>query len=111
MHIVAAKNAVRWARKRYDMGLGGLGDPWEDAEDAWVVVGRSDRAWTEEDDALAADGGGDVPPRSLADADSLFVECAGVTVHYKESCTANVSRNCGCTEVVLEGVDFDGALC
>ena len=107
MHIIAAQNVVRWARKRYDMGLGGFGYPWGDEENAWVVMGRSDCDWTEEGALMAADGGGDVLPRSLADPDSLFVECAGISVHYKETCTANVSRNvyirCDCVCVCVGG--------
>lgn len=88
MHIIAAQNVVRWARKRYDMGLGGFGYPWEEGEEAWLMLGRSQN-WTEEDELLS-DSGGDVPPRSLADADSLFVECGGITVHYKEAATPKV---------------------
>lgn len=89
MHIIAAQNVVRWARKRYDLGLGGFGYPWEEGgEEAWLMLGRPHN-WSEEDELLG-DSGGDVPPRSLADTDSLFVECSGITVHYKEAVPPHV---------------------
>ena len=94
MHVIAAQNVVRWARKRYDMGLGGFGYPAEDTEEAWLVMGsRAPHGWS--DDAEPAfRSTDDVPPAALADPDSRFVECGGLTVHYKEACMPTVRSPC-----------------
>lgn len=57
------------------MGLAGFGMPWEEGEDAWVMLRRPDL----EDMTKTSDGGGpdsseDVPAEMLADDDSKFVE-------------------------------------
>ena len=96
MHIIAAQNVVRWARKRYDMGLGGFGYPWEESEEAWLVAGsRASRGCLEDTDP-ALRSTDDVPPAALADPDSRFIECAGLTVHYKEACISTVRYNAPC---------------
>ena len=90
MHVIAAQNVVRWARKRYDMGLGGFGYPAEDSEEAWLVMdSRSPHGWSDDTES-AVRSTDDVPPAALADPDSRFVECGGLTVHYKEACVPTV---------------------
>ncbi|GLI60602.1 hypothetical protein VaNZ11_002775 [Volvox africanus] len=85
-HILAARRTVDWARRRYQMGLAGFGMPWEEGEDAWLMMRRPDL----EDVTKTSDGGGpdpseDVPAEMLADDDSKFVELEpGLKVHYKE---------------------------
>ena len=94
MHIIAAQNVVRWARKRYDMGLGGFGYPAEDSEESWLVMGsRAPHGWSG-DAEPAVRSTDDVPPAALADSDSRFVECGGLTVHYKEACIPTVRVTC-----------------
>ena len=53
------------------------------------MLGRTS-AWSEGDELLP-DSGGDVPPRTLADPDSHFMDIAGLTVHYKEASSTAVS--------------------
>ncbi|PNH07831.1 hypothetical protein TSOC_005683, partial [Tetrabaena socialis] len=87
LHILAARRTVDWARRRYQMGLAGFGMPWEEGEEAWMMMRRPDL----EDMTKTSDGGGpesggeDVPAEMLADDDSRFVEIApGLKIHYKE---------------------------
>mmetsp|Transcript_535 Transcript_535/g.1611 ORF Transcript_535/g.1611 Transcript_535/m.1611 type:complete len:721 (+) Transcript_535:147-2309(+) len=95
LHLAAAHNVVRWARRRADMGLDGFGYPWEEGEEAWFMLGRtggiSPPRDPEKGDGGSTGGGGggewvdDVTPQSLADPDSRFMECGAVTVHLKEA--------------------------
>ncbi|KAK9811616.1 hypothetical protein WJX72_007022 [[Myrmecia] bisecta] len=94
-HLLMAKNVMEWARQRYQMGLLGYGYPWEEGEEAWLLMGRSQTLPdTAEERPLA-----DVDPRSLADPDSRFADCQGLTVHYKEEVPAEGCA--GDTGVVL----------
>ncbi|GFR39649.1 hypothetical protein Agub_g115 [Astrephomene gubernaculifera] len=98
-HVLAARRTVEWARRRYQMGLGGFGMPWEEGEDAWHVLRRPDL----EDLTKTSDGGGpdpgeDVPAEMLADDDSKFVELApGLKIHYKEVAPPATSSSAGST--------------
>ncbi|KAG2496113.1 hypothetical protein HYH03_005716 [Edaphochlamys debaryana] len=98
-HVLAARRTVDWARRRYAMGLAGFGMPWEEGEDAWMILRRPDL----EDMTKTSDGGGpdaveDVPPEMLADDDSKFVELGpGLKVHYKEVVPPTVHALAGCS--------------
>ncbi|KAG2448528.1 hypothetical protein HYH02_006419 [Chlamydomonas schloesseri] len=85
-HVLAARRTVEWARRRYQMGLAGFGMPWEEGEDAWVMLRRPDlEDMTKTSDGGGPDSGEDVPAEMLADDDSKFVELEpGLKVHYKE---------------------------
>ncbi|CAG9465640.1 unnamed protein product [Pedinophyceae sp. YPF-701] len=79
MHLAAAYHSIWWHRKRRALGLDGCGYPWEEGEDAWVLWGRT----TTPGIADAPLGAGDQRPEQLADADSQFFDCRGITVHVK----------------------------
>ncbi|KXZ55263.1 hypothetical protein GPECTOR_3g400 [Gonium pectorale] len=85
-HVLAARSTVEWARRRYQMGLAGFGMPWEEGEDAWVIMRRPDlEEMTKTSDGGGPDSGEDVPAEMLADDDSKFVELTpGLKIHYKE---------------------------
>lgn len=74
---------VTWARRRWEHGLGGLGLPWQDGEDAWLLAGqlqsRAEEGWS----AQAGPEQQDLPPDALADADSRWARCGMLRVHYK----------------------------
>ncbi len=70
-----------WARRRYQMGLGGFGMPWEEGEDAWLMLKRPDlEDMTKTSDGGDPDCGDDVAPELLADHDSKFVDLGGIKV-------------------------------
>lgn len=72
---------MEWARRRYQMGLGGFGMPWEEGEDAWLMLKRPDlEDMTKTSDGGGPDAGDDVPPEMLADDDSKFVDLGGLKV-------------------------------
>lgn len=83
------RRSVEWARRRYQMGLAGMGYPWEEGEEAWgmlrnvphVLDAMSNSgdfgAWGPGDGASAM---ADLPPEVLADDDSKFMEVAGIKV-------------------------------
>ncbi|MEW5319945.1 MAG: hypothetical protein WDW38_011055 [Sanguina aurantia] len=89
LHVLAGRRTVDWARRRYVMGLGGVGVPWDEQEESWQL-----RRSNLEDLTKCSDGGGegdeDVAPESMADGDSKFVEVGGMRVHYKEGAAAAV---------------------
>jgi hypothetical protein len=67
------------------MGLAGFGYPWGEGEEAWVLLRRPDM----EEMSKASDAGGsttdggsceDLPPESLADPDSKFIDVCGIKV-------------------------------
>ncbi|KAK9836382.1 hypothetical protein WJX74_000036 [Apatococcus lobatus] len=81
-HILTAYSVRLWARKRYHLGLLGFGYPWEEGEEAWLMMGkRAPPSPSSRSDMHLSD---DVPAISLADPDSRFVDCCGLSVHYKE---------------------------
>lgn len=78
-HMLAARQVSTWARRRYQLGLTGLGYPWEEGEQAWVLAGELAAA-AEVGAAPAAPEDGSL----LLTPDSLFMtDCLGVTVHYR----------------------------
>ena len=104
MHIIAAQNVVRWARKRYEMGLGGTDYSWEDGEETWPVMGSHAASGNLDSTERAHRSTDDVAPGALADPDSRFVECGGLTVHYKEACIPTVrSTSCSFVSTVTRG--------
>ncbi|CAD7697615.1 unnamed protein product [Ostreobium quekettii] len=84
VHIVVAHLTVKRTQRRVNMGLIGFGYPWEEGEEAWVMAGRqqSIRESTMQEGLLSSDD--DVPREMLADESSKFVDCGGLSVHYKE---------------------------
>mmetsp|Transcript_18106 Transcript_18106/g.38963 ORF Transcript_18106/g.38963 Transcript_18106/m.38963 type:complete len:770 (+) Transcript_18106:366-2675(+) len=91
-HVFAARRTVEWSRRRYQMGLAGFGYPWEEGEEAWTMLRRPDlEEMTKTSDGGRPDGGEDVPPETMADDDSKFVEVCGVKVHYKEVIPSTLS--------------------
>ncbi|KAK9869036.1 hypothetical protein WJX84_005053 [Apatococcus fuscideae] len=82
-HLLTAYSVRDWARKRYRLGLLGFGYPWEEGEEAWLMMGkRAPASPSSRSDMQLSD---DVPAVSLADPDSRFIECCGLSVHYKEA--------------------------
>ncbi|KAL6779766.1 hypothetical protein ACKKBG_A13640 [Auxenochlorella protothecoides x Auxenochlorella symbiontica] len=79
-HMVAARQVSIWARRRHRLGLTGLGYPWEEGEETWLLAGElSARAELDALQLSAEDGGA-----LLQASDSLFMtDCLGVTVHYR----------------------------
>lgn len=84
VHVVVARLTVKRTQRRLNMGLIGFGYPWEEGEEAWVMAGRQQSIMESalNEDLMTSDL--DVPREVLADHDSKFVDCGGVSVHYKE---------------------------
>lgn len=74
---------MTWARKRWEHGLGGLGLPWQEGEDAWLLAGQLQSRTEEGSGAQACPGEHDLPPDALADPDSRWAHCGALRVHYK----------------------------
>ncbi|KAJ9523876.1 hypothetical protein QJQ45_020064 [Haematococcus lacustris] len=94
LHVFAARRTVEWARRRYLMGLAGIGYPWDESDEAWGILRRPPHVMEPMSKACMgphgiAHGGGqeaeDVPAEMLCDEDSRFVEVDGIKVHYKEA--------------------------
>ncbi|DBB10108.1 TPA: hypothetical protein ACH3X3_001692 [Trebouxia sp. C0006] len=83
LHILVARKVVGWARNRYKLGLLGQSHPWQGGEMTW----RQMRQSQQQTDFLYESEGGDtdVPASQLADKDSLFIQCNGLSVHYKQA--------------------------
>lgn len=87
-HLVAARQVSAWARRRYELGLTGLGYPWEEGEQAWLLAGELGGGWRE--GSTRGEGAAE-PLLQLEEAtgllqpsDGLFMtDCLGVTVHYR----------------------------
>ena len=86
-HLPSLQRFVDWARSRWEHGLGGWGFPWQEGEDAWMVLGHlQSQAEAEEGQGPASSVGrrdADVPAEQLADPDSRWAESGGLRVHYK----------------------------
>lgn len=84
VHVVVAHATMKRATRRWNMGLVGFGYPWEDGDDGWVMSGRHGSIYDtpEDEDAILMDM--DVPREVLQDPDSKFIDCSGISVHYKE---------------------------
>lgn len=84
VHVVVAHTTMKKATTRWNMGLVGFGYPWEDGEDGWVMSGRHGSIYdtAEDEEAILMDM--DVPREVLQEPDSKFVDCSGISVHYKE---------------------------
>lgn len=55
----------------------------QEGEEAWLMMGkRAPASPSSRSDMQLSD---DVPAVSLADPDSRFIECCGLSVHYKEA--------------------------
>ncbi|KAL4458374.1 hypothetical protein ABPG75_013239 [Micractinium tetrahymenae] len=83
LHVLAAQRIVTWARKRWEHGLGGLGLPWQEGEDAWLLAGQLQGQAEEGLGGAAGPEQHDVPPDALAEPDSRWAQCGAVRVHYK----------------------------
>ena len=55
-----------------------------------------------------SEGGGDtdVPASQLADKDSLFVQCNGLSIHYKQAYPAQVSKTSMASKLLLAAVIY-----
>ena len=100
VHVFAARHAVAWARRRFQMGLSGPGFiPWEDSEETYSVLRKPDTEEMAKNSdrgcgiasssspaafSFLGDWSADVPAESLADVDSKFADVCGIRVHYKE---------------------------
>ena len=85
----------------------------QEGEEAWLLAGhlqsRAEQGWgggRGEEEAGAAEAEADVPAEELADADSRWVDCGGLMVHYKlalplVSCRHNAACKC-CSEGLTE---------
>ncbi|GMH33529.1 hypothetical protein BSKO_01363 [Bryopsis sp. KO-2023] len=82
VHVVVARATMKRATRRCNMGLIGFGYPWEEGEEAWVMAGRRSFHETGTDDDILLDL--DVPREVMRDVDSKFIDCGGLSVHYKE---------------------------
>ncbi|KAI8468324.1 MAG: hypothetical protein J3K34DRAFT_523032 [Monoraphidium minutum] len=82
VHVLAARDAVAWARKRTALGLATF--PWEPALQEGLLSGRSTPGTGGASDG-GGGGGGDVPPEQLADPDSNFTPMGELWVHWKEA--------------------------
>ncbi|KAJ9523573.1 hypothetical protein QJQ45_007254 [Haematococcus lacustris] len=90
LHVFAAsRRTVEWARRRYLMGLAGIGYPWDESDEAWGILRRPPHVMEPMSKACMgphgiAHGGGqeaeDVPAEMLCDEDSRFVEVDGIKV-------------------------------
>jgi hypothetical protein len=86
----------------------------QEGEEAWLLAGhlqsRAEQGWgggRGEEEAGAAEAEADVPAEELADADSRWVDCGGLRVHYKlalplVSRRHNPAWNC-CSQGLLDG--------
>lgn len=74
---------MAWARRRWEHGLGGLGLPWQEGEDAWLLAGQLQARAEEGAQGQAGPEQQDLPPDALADADSRWARCGALRVHYK----------------------------
>ncbi|KAK9793203.1 hypothetical protein WJX73_006067 [Symbiochloris irregularis] len=78
-HVLIAGDVMKWASQRYEMGLSGAGYPWTAGEAEY-------RRRKQEQQSLSHQvHHKDLPARDLADADSRFLQCCGVEVHYKQA--------------------------
>ncbi|DBA73057.1 TPA: hypothetical protein ACH3X2_009998 [Trebouxia sp. C0005] len=81
LHILVARKVVGWARNRYKLGLLGQSHPWQGGEMTWRQMRQQ-----QTDSQYESEGGDtDVPASQLADKDSLFIQCNGLSVHYKQA--------------------------
>lgn len=115
LHISAAHNVVRWARRRADLSLDNFGYPLEAKEDAYFIVGRSEGTTSPRDGNYRSSKGQgakgsqidskwpqeNVSPHSLADEDSQFVDCGAFSVHLKEARPSNGAASCEDSGVML----------
>jgi hypothetical protein len=82
-HAVAAQRSVRWARRRWQVGLGGFGYPWQAGEGTWLLAGEL-RSHAQGFAEGTANADADVAPESLADEGSRFAEFeGGAALHYR----------------------------
>lgn len=83
VHVIVAHTTMKRLQRRYNMGISGFDSPWD--EDDWVMNGSFDTSNTQEaiqEMFLTED---DIPRDVLADADSKFIDCVELSVHYKEA--------------------------
>ncbi len=74
---------------------------WDDTESHWCIQGgeigwrQVSQSQQQAESQYESEGGGDtdVPASQLADKDSLFIQCNGLNVHYKQAYPAKVSNN------------------
>ncbi|KAK2077556.1 hypothetical protein QBZ16_004401 [Prototheca wickerhamii] len=105
-HLVAARQVSAWARRRYELGLTGLGYPWEEGEQAWLLAGELGGGWRE--GSTRGEGAAE-PLLQLEEAtgllqpsDGLFMtDCLGVTVHYRLVHPPGVPGAAASTAIVL----------
>ncbi|KAK9908457.1 hypothetical protein WJX75_008214 [Coccomyxa subellipsoidea] len=85
-HLATARNMVKWARRRAQMGLLGFGYPWEEGEEAWMLLRQKSRHTDLESQQLLRDIDEDphgVTPSDVADEDSCFFTMGTMQIHYK----------------------------
>ncbi|CAL8469298.1 g8839 [Coccomyxa elongata] len=85
-HLGTARNIVRWARRRAQMGLLGFGYPWEEGEEAWILMRQKAPQHDPERQQLFEpidEEPSGATPRSCADEDSCFIVMGPITLHYK----------------------------
>ncbi len=74
---------MRWASQRYQMGLAGFGYPWEEGEQAWLLLHQQSRSVSERLLDVAEEEAPSGPSiADLADADSRFITIGKCSVHY-----------------------------
>ena len=83
VHVIVAHATMKRLQRRMNMGLSGFDSPWD--EEDWVMNGSVDSYNTTDaiqELFLSADD--DIPRDVLTDLDSKFIDCDGLSVHYKE---------------------------
>eukprot|EP00210_Caulerpa_lentillifera_P000760 g735.t1 len=83
VHVIVAHATSKRLLRRANMGLSDFRLAW--SEDDWQITASADSMNTNEAivELLAADGE-DIPRECLSDPDSHFMDCNGLSIHYKE---------------------------
>lgn len=82
VHVIVAHATMKRLQRRHNMGLSRFYSTWD--EDEWVMGGIDSIHSEETVQQLLLSVDSDVPRDILADSDSKFIECGGISVHYKE---------------------------